>query len=122
MLIKVAGQTALRDTLQSGIHVPAANTAAIITIAGVAGRKHILHQVQWSYSAAPVAGRLTVTVNAITVFDVDVISGGPGGFGLEIAGGTNQAVVITLAAGGGTTVGKLNVQYTTETEGNEYLR
>ena len=121
MLVKVVGQNALRETVRNAMHVPAGNTAAVITIAAVANRKHWLHNIQWSYSADPTGGRLTVTSGGVTKFDVDIITGGPGGFGLEIVGGVNEEVVITLAAGGGVIVGKLNAQYSTETNTNEYV-
>lgn len=114
MLIKNVGQRALRVTVRSGHNTSTANAAAVITLAAVADKVHCIHQLQWSYSAAPVAGKLTVTVGGVTTFEVDVTSAGPGGFGLELPGSVNSAVVIILAAGGGTTVGKLNIQYTTE--------
>jgi hypothetical protein len=121
MLVKVVGQTALRETVRSAVHVPAAATAAVITIAAVANRKHWIHNIQWSYSADPTGGRITITSGGVTKFDVDVTTGGPGGFGLEIVGGVNEEIVITLASGGGTVVGKLNAQYSTETNVTEYV-
>ena len=115
MLIKMAGQSTKRDLITAATATAAANTSVAITIAAVANRKHWVHNVQWSYSENPIGGRLTVTSAGVTKFDVDITTGGPGGFSLEIVGGTNEQVVVTLAAGSGTCVGKLNIQYTTET-------
>ena len=119
MLSKLVGHVSNRSAIIKASHYPASNTAAVITIAAVAGFQHFIHGVQWSYSAEPTGGRLTVTVNAVTVWDADVISGGPGGFSFEIPGGTNQAVVITLAAGGAGITGKLNCQHTTESSSSK---
>lgn len=93
------------------IHVPAANTACVITIAADPVRKHVCHLVQWSYSTAPTGGRLTIEDGAGTVvFDVDITAAGPGGLTLFISGSANKAMVITLAAGGAAVQGKLNAQ------------
>lgn len=89
----------------------AANTAVTATFAAVAGMRHVLTGCIASYSAAPVGGRLTVTDGAATVYDVDIIAGGPTPIPLPaggIMGTVGAAMVVTLAAGGGTTVGKLN--------------
>jgi hypothetical protein len=114
MLTKLIGKRALRTTVLSEQQTSADNGAATITLAAVASRAHFVHHLQWSYNGSPSGGRLFITVAGVTKFDVDVTTGGPGGFGLELAGGTNEAVVVTLAAGGAGVIGKLNVQYTTE--------
>jgi hypothetical protein len=114
-LLKSFGHVSPRANILNGQDYPGANTAAVITLAAAARVKHVVHNVQWSYSAAPTGGRLTITVNAITKFDVHIIEGGPGGFSLALAGEANQAIVLTLAAGGGGIIGFLNVQYTSET-------
>ena len=115
MLTKLFGHVSRRDVLFSGLHAPAANTAAVITLAASPGFHHVIHAIQWSYSGtAPTTGRLTIAVNAVTKWDVDVTALGPGGFQVTIAGAANQAVVVTLAAGGAGATGKVNIQYTTE--------
>jgi hypothetical protein len=114
MLTKLIGQRALRTTIRSAQETSADNGAATITLAAVASRSHFVHHLQWSYNGSPSAGRLFITSDGVTKFDVDVTTGGPGGFGLELIGGVNETVVITLAAGGAGVIGKLNVQYTTE--------
>jgi hypothetical protein len=114
-LAKIFGHVSPRANVLKGGHYPGANTAAVVTLAAVARTKHVIHNVQWSYSAAPTGGRIHITVAGNTVWDVDVIAGGPGGLSLAIAGAANEAVVVTLAAGGPGIIGKLNVQYTSET-------
>ncbi len=91
---------------------PAANTAAVITLVAVENRRNIIHFAQWSYSAAPTGGRLTITVAGTTVKDMDIIAGGPGGFSFYVVGGINQEVVITLAAGGVGITGRLMADVT----------
>lgn len=114
MLTNQVGHVYNRTDIIKAVHHPAADTAAVITVAGVADKQHFIHGVQWSYSTSPTGGSLAITVNAVTVFKVDITGGGPGGYSFAIPGGTNQAVVITLATGTGSCVGKINAQYTTE--------
>lgn len=92
------------------VHVPAADTDAVITLAAGAGKKHYIPRVVWSYSEAPTGGRLTITDDGDTVLDVDIIAGGPGSLdvGIESAA-ANTDMVVTLAAGSGSTIGKLNL-------------
>ena len=94
-------------------HAPAAATAAVITIAAEAEVVHVLDQIEWSYDAAPTGGRLTVTIGGTTVLDLSITADGPGfiPFPKGLYGTVNQAVVITLASGGGTVVGKINATY-----------
>lgn len=89
----------------------AANTAVATTYTGVAGQRHRLTYVAYSYNPAPTTGRLTVTDGGATIFDLDLpaavdreIPLPPGG----LQGSAGLDMVITLAAGGGTSVGKLN--------------
>lgn len=90
--------------------VSVANTAVSITYAAVAGQRHRLTFLGYSYSAAPTAGRITITDGATTILDIDVSSSWevfanllPGG----IVGTVNSAMVITLSAGGAGIVGKI---------------
>lgn len=94
----------------------AANTAVVITYAANANRRHALSQVIVSYSAAPTGGNLTIEDGAgTTVFDVAITSAGPTTiiFDPPIGGTANTAMVITLAAGAGAVVGKLNARHFT---------
>jgi hypothetical protein len=91
---------------------PAANTAAVLTYAAVAGQRHRLTMMMASYSAAPTGGNLLVTDGGAGAFAVDTNAAGPlppapmpaGG----IQGSVNAAMVITLAAGGAAVTGRVN--------------
>lgn len=86
------------------------NAAATITLAAVADYRHVLVWLCWSYSADPTGGRVTVASGGSTLFDFDVIKGGPGAMIMpEIPFGLAAAVTITIAAGGSGITGKLNV-------------
>ena len=100
----------------SRVHVPAANTAAVVTLAAVAGRRNVVYQVAASYSATPTGGRLTITDGGVTVLDVGISAGGLTNLVLDpgLAGGPNAEVVATLAAGGSGIIGRLNVVATVE--------
>jgi hypothetical protein len=94
----------------------AANTAVSITVTGVAGQSIRLQHLSASYSAAPTGGTLTVVVNAVTIWQADIIAGGPMLASLPPGGLLCQAgqnAVITLTAAGAAVVGKLNVGTTT---------
>lgn len=90
---------------------PAANVAAVITYAAVAGERHRLTMISYSYSGAPAGGVLTVTDGATGVFGMDIVAAGPGSVPLPpggIIGTDNQNLVVTLGAGGAGISGKLS--------------
>lgn len=95
----------------------AANTAVTDTLAASAGVTHVIDKVTAGYSEDPGAGagKLTVAIDGTTVFEVDITADDPLDFewdyGLYGDPAGNEAVVFTLAAGGGTAVGKLNYSY-----------
>ena len=88
--------------------VGAPNTAVTITLNNT--RSEIAGAIVWSYSAAPTGGRLTVAGGGFGI-DIDIIAGGPGfvPFNIPQHATDDNPVVITLAAGGGVVVGKLNL-------------
>lgn len=89
----------------------AANTAVTQTFAAVAGQSHRLTGLVVSYSAAPTAGRVTVSDGAAVVFEVDVAAAGPVSVPLPaggLQGSVNTAMTVTLAAAGASVVGKVN--------------
>lgn len=94
------------------IHVPAANTAAVVTYAIDATHRHQIGGVVWSYTGGiPVGGSLIVTDAGATIFNIDIADEGVGFIPLAspiIAAAVNTAMVITLAAGGAGITGKLN--------------
>ena len=94
----------------------AADTAIVITYAAITDRSHVIHGIEWSYSETPTGGGLTVAVGGTTVLQLDIAVGGPDQIILDPPHKADQgaAVVVTLAAGGGTAVGKLNVDHSVE--------
>lgn len=97
-------------------HYPAANTAAVITIAADAEQFWVLDWLMWSYSEVPTAGRLTVAIGGTTYIDLDITAAGPGPLRFEPplynpSFAKGETMVITLAAGGGTCTGKLSARY-----------
>lgn len=110
----LGGTLAVREATApaSAAHVnaPAANTAAVITLAATVDKKHYLPRVVWSYDAVPTGGRLTITDDGNTVFDISITADGPGVIDLGIeSAAVNKALVITLAAGGAGVTGKVNI-------------
>ena len=90
----------------------AANTAVTVTITGVAGQSIRIEHLSVSYSAAPTGGVLTVVVNAVTIWQADIIAGGPTLPPLPPGGLLCQAgqnAVITLTAAGAAVTGRVNV-------------
>lgn len=98
-------------------HAPASNTAAVLTYAAVAGRKHVLDALVWSYSGTPTGGNLKVEDGSgTTVFSMDVTAAGAGfvEFHLPLSGRENTALIVTLAAGGSGVSGKVNAGHRLE--------
>ncbi len=103
--------------LAADTHAPAAATDAVVTYAAVAAKKHYLYSVVWSYSATPTGGNLKIEdVSGTTVFTTDIAAAGPGQllFAHPIVSSlVNTAMIVTLASGAGTVVGKLSCQHQT---------
>jgi len=86
------------------------DTAVVITVSGVDDAIHVLKHVIWSYSAAPNGGNLEIKKASDVVFSTAITAAGQGSLlDLDLEFGVNQDLVVTLAAGSGTVVGKLNV-------------
>jgi len=106
-----------RDAIQRSVatthgHHPAANTAAVVTVAAVEEEIHVVVYILLSYNAAPTNGRLTVVSGSTTLLDQDITSEGLAPLPIEagIHNGTkNEAMVVTLAAGGSGVIGNLEV-------------
>lgn len=98
-------------------HGPAANTAATTgTIAANAQHTHVLDWLCYSFdSATNKITTVTVTINAVTAWQVSLVAGFAGPGFVEFPGGLygskNQAMVVTLLADDGGASGKLNVRY-----------
>ena len=97
-------------------HAPAANTAAVVTLSAVAGRRHVIAGLYFGYDSAPTGGALTITDDGNTVFQVPITSEGLGflPFDPPVQGTAGKAVVVTLAAGDSGVSGKLNLNAWTE--------
>jgi hypothetical protein len=95
----------------------ATNAEVVVVYAPVTDGRHLITWIQWSYSAAPTAppiGRIRVQYGVNTVFDVNVIAGGPGFLPLFLRAPVNTRVRVRLASGGVGITGKLNVGYRLE--------
>lgn len=103
-------------SLLTDLHLPAANAAATKTVAAVAGKRHVIHQIAWSYDATPTGGNLKIeNGSGTTLFSFDIITGGPGVINFNPKKcSVNTAMIVTLAAGGSGVTGKVNFDYTTE--------
>jgi hypothetical protein len=98
-----------------------ANAAAVINDSNVAAKRPdnfwVLDWVAWSYSGDPTGGKLTIALGGTTIFEVDITSGGPGLLNFDKNSlydrnqTKNQTLTITLAAGGGSVVGKLQARF-----------
>jgi hypothetical protein len=108
--------------LLTASNFPAANLAAVVTIAAEASNVWCIRRITCSYAdpanaaTTPTAGRLTVVAGSTTLLDVAITLQGEKDFEFDqdnvLTNNTlNEAVVITLAAPGGAVVGKLAVQY-----------
>jgi hypothetical protein len=115
MLFKqLAGGSVQAEDFLNAKHLPAADTAAVVTISSVDEYRHTIHKIVWSYSTDPTGGRLTISDGGTTEFDIDITKGGPGSLNFTFCGAKESTLVVTLAAGGGGITGKLYVEYTTE--------
>lgn len=95
----------------SDISTPGANTAAVVTYNAVAGERHVITGVAWSYDGgAPTTGNISITDGGNTIFSVDITSEGTGfiPFPKPKSGRVGQTMIITLAASAAIT-GKLSI-------------
>ena len=91
----------------------AAATAATLTKAADASEFWVVDWITWSYSAAPTGGKLTVALGGVSYLEVDITAGGPGQLQFDhplYTGTKNEALLITLASGGGAVVGKVSAR------------
>lgn len=95
----------------------AANTDVVISLPAVAGREYQIISLIWSYDVLSLAAKGSLKIedgSGNSVFDIDILQGGPGSLPvLPIMGSTNTAMIITLSAIS-SAIGKLNVGYTLE--------
>lgn len=89
----------------------APNTPVVLTFPADPRTVHRLDEINWSYSADPTAGSITIADSSGTIWQLDVTSGGPGFLPFDphaLNAVPGSALIITLAAGGAGVVGKLN--------------
>lgn len=95
------------------VSAPAANVAAVVNYAAVAGERHVITGVAYSYSAAPTGGNLKIEdVSGTVVFSMDLSAAGAGVVLFpepKKSAAPGTALVITLAAGGASCTGKVSV-------------
>jgi hypothetical protein len=111
-VVYVGGSTELPHSFAAALaKTAAADTATVITIATAgAGVSNALRGVAWGYSEAPTGGSLTIEDGAgTTVFYLPITGAGAGFVPVFGKGSPNTALIVTLAAGGGTCVGSVNV-------------
>lgn len=101
-------------------HLPASNTAAVISITALDGTDQKvsslayieLEQLTWSYDGVPTGGNLKVeSPSGTTLFSIDITDSGPGFIpfsGSCLKGAVGGALIITLAAAGSGVTGKVN--------------
>ncbi len=104
--------------LAANVAEPGAAAAAVVTKVAVAGGANVIAQISWSLSEAPAAAVNLMIEDGVgtTIFSQDITSAGAG-FAQWIPpkrGTVNTAMVITLASGAGTVVGKVSVHAWTE--------
>jgi len=93
-----------------------ADVNAAITIPASSAEFWVLDAIGFSYSALPTTGRLVVAIGGVTIIDLDIRSIGHNyiRFSEPIYKGSeakNEAMVITLHAGGASVVGKVFCRY-----------
>lgn len=111
--VRAGANSVTSSTNANGVLTKAAPGAGLRWAFGV--------QLYWSYSGTPTGGRITVVVGSTTVMDFDITAGGPGFMPLPIMhGDANEAVVVTIYAGGSGVVGKAGLAMCT-TESHQTL-
>lgn len=96
---------------------PADNVAAVVTYAAVAGKKHYLYGIYWSYDTVlTVIGTIKVEdVSGTTVFGpLPIPSMGPDSYLFDlpiVSSAVNTAMIVTLATGGATVQGVLSCRH-----------
>ena len=102
-----------RATFQMTPHEPAANTAAIVTLAARAGERRVISQIDYSLSGTIAsAPALTITGLHGGTYSIVVpaaVAVNQLRFSQPLVGLVNTAVVVTLAAAGASAIGKINV-------------
>jgi hypothetical protein len=102
----------------SGDYATQTHAAAAVTYAAPLNPfvAHVLYGVVWSYSGGtPTGGAITVTDAGVTIGSFDITAAGPGSmnFTPPLSSSPGAAMVVTLADGGASLVGKLTCRHAT---------
>lgn len=98
-------------------HAPNADTAAIATVAAVAGEYHVLDWIHYSFDdASGAVETLIVEIDSATVWQVDISNAAYPPGTIYFPGGlynttVNQELKVTLSASAGGKKGKVNIGY-----------
>lgn len=99
--------------LKGHVDNPAANTAAVVTIAAVSSNEQVkIANLHCGYTATPTGGQILVeSPSGTVIYKMPITAGGTiaRDFADPLRGAIGQAVVVTLAAGSGAVVGSLFV-------------
>ncbi len=92
------------------------DTDEVVTIVAAATDRWVIDDIHWSYDDASTTGKVTISIDGTDEFDLDIIraAGDDGSIHFEngfYASDVNEEVIVTLEGAGGTTDGKLNVNY-----------
>ena len=106
----------LVPSLAADNSAPADNTAAVVTYNASSGKKHYLYGIFWSYDADPTGGSIKVedVSGTVVLGPLPITSAGPGFLQFDppiVSSLANKAMIITLAAGGGTVQGVLSCRH-----------
>lgn len=103
------------QTSTNEVHVPAANTAAVLTYAATTDIAHIITSLVFSYtgSGTLAGGNLKVEDGSDTVFSMDITTKEWGCLPIKKVGHAGRSMTITLAAGGADVTGKINASHFT---------
>lgn len=94
--------------------VEAADTAVVITYAAKTGFQHVIDQIIAGYDTSPTGGALTIEDGSgNTIFHVHINDALPARltFTPPLMGSEGTAMIVTLAAGGGSAIGHLNCRH-----------
>lgn len=98
-------------------HSPSSNTDATKTVAADPEHCWVLESIEFGYDLDPDAGagQLTVVAGSTTILSVPIVNGGAGQLtfrhGRHNDGALDEALVITLVAGGSGCSGEINATY-----------
>lgn len=99
---------------QVAANTSAANAAATFTIGAPGAGTYIqLVRVYFGYDESPSAGLLTIDASTLTNIVIPVTSSGAGELDVPLRGAVNQALSVTLSAGGTGVVGYVAAVYRT---------